>query len=992
MSQLDTKVFLVPTYNANGKLIIQYPTLSYIKEFDKLSNSDKIILITKLINNTTQITNPDTINKNFKMEFYYQLFRFSIDKIIEIYQSPQISHAEIVNLDNFLLKILLDKLTKSSQGRFLLCRLNQYINKIIKSDNDILPFLYTAATKGTLLTFFFWLDKTKNKKLESINPNTLHQIYINSIGNSDDRLYKFILKHIDNHDKLFFQKNNNVINNFITVLAYSKVPPKYQLRRIKILSQKISLIPYFKHMISTFIHEKVLFEVHNYYYNEPHSYESLNNLIRKIMNTQETNLLVDYPEYNLKWNMPFSKFNKIFSSLKTNEEKISAQIILSLYTYNCYKFKIIDTSIIEKIVIENYLLITKNINWNNLLISLNFVNLNKLVLNILVNNNLITKYLILMPTVYQYNFQILIFTRFLPVFNYSNKTDPTRIIIIMNKVLHKLRLIAKKKSKFKFIQRNVKLFDILNEIKNFAPNNTIPVLANGSNIFQKYKQKFSNLPPRHLLPGELIIYKNFLLREKADGILINNLPIGIYPQTALISKYQVKAEYIEDLDLYLVFDIDIPNTTIIDRYNILRQAHLNTDTTYIENINNLDDMFKIMEKERINIKKFINENQHFTIKWYPKFACVYNHYSDKTIYKQLIQQIDEFSSKLKSSDPYNCDGLILSPINGEREIKIKPKTLMTIDLMFDGKKWVDRNKNDWSYMIINPTQVKKENRIYRCYPQFDIKSVLRFIVGEYRYDKKQPNPYYVIDNIINILNYDWSNDLNDIESYYYNTNKSLKSIKLIQTIQAQNNLLEQKINMLNPSFNKKWLDLGCGRGKLIELIKKYNPQSYLGLDADIKQLVRALNIYDENQNIYQFNPCNLSTNWKTTKNKWFSFDNKIKYDYVIANFSLMHFCTEEFWSQLNEIVHEETKFIFNFVKPTDSTEWYESNSFLKVQDNFVSYKFEWTHTEVKKEPLISEELITNYLNKFNWKVIDSNQIISTHSLLNFYSWWIVQHK
>ena len=36
------------------------------------------------------------------------------------------------------------------------------------------------------------------------------------------------------------------------------------------------------------------------------------------------------------------------------------------------------------------------------------------------------------------------------------------------------------------------------------------------------KQKFTNIPPRHLLPGELAVYNNFLLKEKADGILINN--------------------------------------------------------------------------------------------------------------------------------------------------------------------------------------------------------------------------------------------------------------------------------------------------------------------------------------------------------------------------------------------------------------------------------------------------------------------------------------
>jgi hypothetical protein len=96
------------------------------------------------------------------------------------------------------------------------------------------------------------------------------------------------------------------------------------------------------------------------------------------------------------------------------------------------------------------------------------------------------------------------------------------------------------------------------------------------------------------------------------------------------------------------------------------------------------------------------------------------------------------------------------------------------------------------------------------------------------------------------------------------------------------------------------------------------------------------------------------------------------------------------WSQLNEIVHEETKFLFNLVKPTNTNEWNESDSFLKIQDSLVTYKFEWTHREVKTEPLISEEMITAYLNKFGWKVVDTKPVNSPHSLLNFYGWWIVE--
>ena len=76
------------------------------------------------------------------------------------------------------------------------------------------------------------------------------------------------------------------------------------------------------------------------------------------------------------------------------------------------------------------------------------------------------------------------------------------------------------------IERKVKMFDLLKEIKTFGPKLTIPVLKNGSHIFQQQKQKFTNLPPRHLLHGEISVYDNFLLREKADGILINNLPVN----------------------------------------------------------------------------------------------------------------------------------------------------------------------------------------------------------------------------------------------------------------------------------------------------------------------------------------------------------------------------------------------------------------------------------------------------------------------------------
>jgi 2-polyprenyl-3-methyl-5-hydroxy-6-metoxy-1,4-benzoquinol methylase len=190
-------------------------------------------------------------------------------------------------------------------------------------------------------------------------------------------------------------------------------------------------------------------------------------------------------------------------------------------------------------------------------------------------------------------------------------------------------------------------------------------------------------------------------------------------------------------------------------------------------------------------------------------------------------------------------------------------------------------------------------------------------------------------------------------------------------------------------MNQNWLDLGCGKGKLIPFIKKYNPKSYLGLDVDVRCLVKSLKYYDDNQDVYLFNPCDLANNWKDTIGQWFSFyDYNIKYDYVIANFSLMHFFTDSFWEQLEQLVNIGTKFIFNLV--SQISEWNELNSFLKINGEQVIYKFEWVHDTIKTEPFISEEKLMKQLEKSKWKVINKYSVNSKYELNNFYTWWIIE--
>jgi hypothetical protein len=74
---------------------------------------------------------------------------------------------------------------------------------------------------------------------------------------------------------------------------------------------------------------------------------------------------------------------------------------------------------------------------------------------------------------------------------------------------------------------------------------------------------------------DLVSQIEFLLKEKADGILVNSLPNNIFPEFKLTNN--LKAEYMEELDLYLVFDIDeFSINNIIHRHNLIHSNNLDT--------------------------------------------------------------------------------------------------------------------------------------------------------------------------------------------------------------------------------------------------------------------------------------------------------------------------------------------------------------------------------------------------------------------------------
>jgi len=285
----------------------------------------------------------------------------------------------------------------------------------------------------------------------------------------------------------------------------------------------------------------------------------------------------------------------------------------------------------------------------------------------------------------------------------------------------------------------------------------------------------------------------------------------------------------------------------------------------------------------------------------------------------------------------------------------------------------------------------QRNKIYRCYPvNYSVNGPVNYSVNgpvndqfearEMRYDKKKPNSNKICDNVVNLIKYDWLKQCEKPTSYYYFNKNVTMNKKDIKSINSNNNFLLNIISDLELNNNLNWLDLGCGKGKYIEHIKKYNPKKYLGMDADITCLLKGYNKYNS-EPTYNFYQCDLGKEWYETEYKYFTFNWQQKYDIVLCNFSIMHFNTEIFWNQLNLITKPNSIMIVNIVKP--NKEFKNGNSYLKSFENECKYYFDWVH-ETKQT-----ELLVDFNNINNWKIIktfDNN----FDDLTKCYKWYILQ--
>lgn len=912
----------------NDELLAIELLVNYNKDNDLHMNFDFSIIqdLNYFVNHFMKAINRNIldVNKsiNYKHNYYFHAYKFLLNNI------------KIVDLNLNIYEKLLSSLTCLNKGYKLLNIIKNNITIYIQENQEY--YLNLASHIGTYRTFLFYLNFNKIDNINNflnLDKTLQEKIFIASFGNSDDRLFKFI---INIHELTNISFKKDIILDLIKQISFSNVPSKFMLQRYKLLSK------YYKINLSDVLvycrDFKVISTLHKYYYTE-YTFEDIKNIFSNFYNNKliisfksllKTDIENDY--YNI-WGCIFN-INYIFINIEPNN---------NIIYFSTFKF--INNKFVEKTIVNNYQTIIKNMNNNNF-----YTNEYNFIIKILVNNNLFTKYA--MENDIVYDTKVLLYTKFLNLDTHYN----TKKYFIINKTLHLLRILLKKKYKINLNNKCNQKLMINYELINYEPQNK-HILSQGSIKYQLNLQKYNTIPPRHIFPNEVI--NTFLLKEKVDGILINN-------NFNIINDYQVKAEYIEDLDLYLVYDINIPNMSIIERYKYLRNLHPLTKNTELKFIKNYDEFLNIVASEKELIKQMCKENNYT---WYPKVACLYD--NSKDIIENIIIKNNI------SQDLYKSDGVILTPVNGFRELKVKPKHLMSIDLLYNNNKWYDKDNNE--YNIISEMELIN-NKIYRCYPNNRelnyISKEINYTAKEFRFDKFEPNSRKIIDTIFHLYKYNWT-DFNIYNNYYNFTNNIKKNNPFIE---KQNNILIHNINLLKPEFNSSFLDLGCGSGKLIPYIEKYNPKDYLGIDIDVIQLSLALKYHNNNQNIYLFNQCNLSEKWE---NNWCEIK---KYDYIIANFSIMHFYTDDFWESLEKVSKTNTKFLFNVVNDCN---YEDSNNYIKHYNDKIIYKFSWIPVIQSEKFINLNEDLKPYLDKYKWEIISNYTPNLDIKLCNCYTWIIL---
>ncbi len=863
--------------------------------------------------------------------------------------------------DSSVFKLLV-MINKCMYGQKILIKYNNFINNI--PDKTLVDLINMTSESWTFPIFQYYMSIIKNKNINSV----YDRILVDSFSNTDDRIYQEIIQNKEYKLLFDFNNNDNIKNIIYNIFINNNVKnQKYILRRLRYLNMIVpNLIDYSTYIINsccTRFNTLLFPSILKYYYSRDLTLEEIDFFV-EILSTN------DNPDINIK-----QIYIDVYNILKTQNEKNILTISMLLRHGTSYGKKIIDGDLYFNYyenMISTLLLFVLELNKPT-----DFININEF-------RNFIDSFSMYNITkcvnIKNYSLKKIMFL--LPYFVLSEGSNAKHFNLIRYSITKFIKNIRNKK---KMITK-LKLYPVLNELKNLKPKCNKPVLSS-SYFSSQINQKFNTIPPYHLFPGQLQNIDNnkkYLLKEKADGSLVHSIPKDIYPNPQELLNYKLKVEYIENLDLYLVFDIDI-NSSIVDRHNYIHGLH-KYGQKQIPLINNVEDMIDFVNIERNKLKNFLKED-YDNYRWYPKPAWYIDNITNFVEpFTDLVNMNNSFDKwvinnplpNYKNETQYYNDGLILTPLDGSREIKIKPKNLYTIDLLYINNKWVDRDNIEWDVKIDNELINELiNNTIWRCYY-----TESGLVAKELRHDKNKPNTNKVAVLINGLYYYEYKynkydniyRDNNIVDSYWTSIVKSNTNIikKMISTISTFK---------VNPNI----IDFGCGSGRSLLYLNNYiKDYTYIGLDKDINMICKAINKYSINKNI-MFAYKDIA---RSAENNWINLE-KNGYDIVLMINSLMHFSTDYFWKELESITKPSSLLLFNLVsmekdehyKLTDSDEF-----FMERKDNTIYYKFP-IHNNIKEEPYID----INDILKRGYNIVECYQS-KEDNLSKYYKWYILERS
>ena len=242
--------------------------------------------------------------------------------------------------------------------------------------------------------------------------------------------------------------------------------------------------------------------------------------------------------------------------------------------------------------------------------------------------------------------------------------------------------------------------------------------------------------------------------------------------------------------------------------------------------------------------------------------------------------------------------------------------------------------------------------IYRCYPRED-----KYVVGEIRYDKYVANSDDIIESI--------RNSYNSFSKRYYDDKKELDENDWMNVVISKKKIKKFLLE-LNLDKRKGVLDLGCGKGDLVNVLKDFG--SYTLVDVDTSN-VRERNRL-KNVDVMSMNLCVSEIDRKYGDKIW-----------VMIN-SLWYF-SDNVLKEIEKVKPKEL--VFNV--HSKNVKWDSKKSYMRKFGDDIFYFYDWCHNEEHSEKYLNIDMISGKLKVMGYRMAKSKIFQSKNNLWSNFEYY-----